>query len=587
MEGGLELAVYETYEDIFGRRSSLPELEAEIKQYSLSSLLWLCAATVTGLQLWDRSDSPADAYRTFLNLFFPPPLAMRFWIGHLSKNPRREVFHRRQILLVAKLGILNCSSGGIDLRSASGRFGSILLKANDQFHHELLRTLGGVVSTKEDYSRLIAEFVAVTEYGNPHLGYQMARSFLLLTQFTQKLASDADYVDCGTEYAASIGFSLEEHIAMLFGLHARFGRNLIKTVATNPGLLPFCGATLAGTPISPARSERFFSTISAAPSRLQREILNRDFGPNDFTVFKKWPAVEQWYNLPFKNCWLGHLLLDNHMLLEKQLSGPYWFAFGKHQKRFSRFWGRVFEEYVNHLLMTSTAGTPVRFIQNVCHPRAPQRQICDGLIVDRDTLVIIEYKGAIFTADAKYSGNPVILAQEIDDKLIRDQVTGNKKAAIQLADAINSLMTDPTISISLGIDLSTISSIFPLVVTLDGIGGTIGISPYLDLAFQSALSLGAQRRSLVQAMTCVDISSLEVMTEYFHVSSLPDLLRKWHEFSPSFAAPFLATPLTGMTRKVNQWLKDASDEIFRSIAKILFPDADPEATLRNVKGIRG
>ena len=482
---------------------------------------------------------------------------------------------------------MNCSSGGIDLRNASERFGLILLKASDQFHHDLLRTIGGVVSTKDGYSRLIAEFVAVTEYGKPHLGYQMARSSLLLTYLTQKLASDLDYVDCGAEYAASMGVSFDEYTAMLFGLHARFGRDIVKTIATNPGSLPFCLATFAGTPISPLKGEKFFSTISATPSKLRREILNRDFGPNDFTVFKKWPAVEQWYNLPLKNCWLGHLLLDNHMLLEKQLSGPYWFAFGKYGKRFSRFWGRVFEEYVNRLLMTSTAGTPVRFIQDVCHPHAPQRQICDGLIVDENALAVIEYKAAIFTADAKYSGDPALLSDEIDNKLIRDQVSGNKKAAIQLADAVNSLMTDPSISISLGIDLSTISSIFPLVVTLDGIGGTIGISPYLELAFHPALNLDVQQSNVVQAMACVDINSLEVMTEYFHVCGLTNLLQKWREFSPSLAAPFLATPLTGVTRKANQWLKGTSDEIFLSITKIFFPDADPEVALRHVKGIRG
>ena len=71
MSVGVELAVYETYEDIFGRKSSLAELESEIKQFSQSSLLWVCATVVIGAQLWDREDPPLDAYASLLNLFFP------------------------------------------------------------------------------------------------------------------------------------------------------------------------------------------------------------------------------------------------------------------------------------------------------------------------------------------------------------------------------------------------------------------------------------------------------------------------------------------------------------------------------------
>jgi hypothetical protein len=81
MSQGLELAVYETFEDNFGRKSTTAELAQEIAQFSLNSLLWVCATIVTGIQLWDRSEPPLDVYSDLLKLFFPHNLVTRFQVG--------------------------------------------------------------------------------------------------------------------------------------------------------------------------------------------------------------------------------------------------------------------------------------------------------------------------------------------------------------------------------------------------------------------------------------------------------------------------------------------------------------------------
>jgi hypothetical protein len=580
MPRGVELAVYETYEDIFGRKSSLAELEGEIRQCNLSSLLWVCATVVTGAQLWDRNDPPLDVYADLLQSFFLPKLATRFQIGFWSQNPRREVFHRRQILLIAKLGILHCGPGGIDIRRTSRRFGSILLKANDQFHHGLLPRPEENVSDKEKFARSIAELVAVTEYGKPSIGHQMARNQLLLTHYVSELQTDADYIDVGREYENSVGFSVEENTAFLFGLHARSGRNLVETMKTDAGVLPISIHSFAQTSISTSKRSKFLATISATPSTMRRELLRRDYGSNDFTIFRKFPAIEQWYNAHLNSFTIGHLLMDNPMLIEKQLGGPYWHALGKYGQRFIRLWGKVFEKYVDDLLANSCNRTPALFIPDVRDPRDPNCQICDGLVVDGDLLVIIETKAPIFTADAKYSGDYDLLAEEIDSKMVRDKDSGKKKAAIQLADAAMTLTADPSILLGLGIDLSAIKRIYPLAVTLDGIGGTIGISSYLNLAFQDALTIDAKHKEVVRPLACVDIEALEFMTEYFHAESLPKLLQRWHEYNPPLFMPFVVIPMDGVARKLNPWLKSALDEQFKSAIKILFPAKNPDLALQ-------
>ena len=90
-------------------------------------------------------------------------------------------------------------------------------------------------------------------------------------------------------------------------------------------------------------------------------------------------------------------------------------------------------------------------------------------------VTIIEVKSAIFTASNKYSGDHKLLAEEIDQKLVLIQKDKNKKAVLQLSDAVQQFLTDEALCRSIGIEIAEITAIYPLVVTFNSVGGTIGI----------------------------------------------------------------------------------------------------------------
>jgi hypothetical protein len=91
------------------------------------------------MQLWNKPDLRRfDIYLRFLSLFFDNALRARLVAGYWSTDPKRFLFHRRQVLLISKLAISPCSGHGVDARFNPERFGSILLKANDQLHYGLL-----------------------------------------------------------------------------------------------------------------------------------------------------------------------------------------------------------------------------------------------------------------------------------------------------------------------------------------------------------------------------------------------------------------------------------------------------------------
>jgi len=579
MPSGSELAVYETFEGLFGRRSTLEELIADISGFQLQSVLWVCATIVTGLQLWNSIDAQPEVYSRFLSLFFDAGTRSRLVAGYWNAPPRR-VFHRRQVLLIAKLAVLHCSGGGLDARRNAERFGSIFLKASDQFHHGLLRESDASrVADREDLAKIVAEMVAVGETGSPHIGQMITRNHLMLTRFADELRSDPDFVDIAGEHEKAIGLTVEEFEAMIFAVHARFGEELVHKLYKEPGALPLKEANFETTAISYDKVKRFLDSVSSDPAQMAVELRKRDEGLNDFTVFRKFPLVQQWYNMHLKTAWFGLLMMDNVFFLDKTQAGPYWHANALNPLKLRKFWGAVFEKYVNELLRQACAGTSSTFIPDPRPVDHSAVQLCDGIIVSGDTMVLMEYKSSMFRADTKYSGNHLALAKEIENKFVHDEQADERKGVEQLAQAAK-LLFGPNTQVSLpGVDISSVKRLYLYIVTSDSIGGTVGISPFLDTFLQEQLQANDLPALQVRPLYCSDIAALEAAAAYFAKHSLPDILERWFAENPSLTAPLSMIDIGGNNWQGNQWLAREWNSIFKQMVTILFPDNNAETAL--------
>ena len=579
MSIGAELAVYETFEDLFGRRSTLDELVADVKSFQLQSVLWVCAVIVTGLQLWNSDDAQPDVYARFLSLFFDAATQSRLIAGYWSTPPRR-VFHRRQVLLIAKLAILHCSGSGLDARHNAARLGPVLLKASDQFHYGLLRETGtSRIATREDLAKIVAEMVAVGESGTPHVGQMITRNHLMLTRFAEELRNDPDFVDIAGEHERATGLTLEEFEAMIFAVHARFGKELVQKLHTEPGALPLKESNFETTAIPYEKVKRFLNSVSSCPGTMATALKKRDEGPNDFTVFRKFPLVQQWYNMHLRTAWFGLLMMDNLFFLDKIQAGPYWHANALNPLRLRKFWGAVFERYVNELLRQACTHTGSTFLPNPRPVNNPGVQLCDGILVSGDAMVLMEYKSSMFRADTKYGGDHVALAKEIQNKLVHDDEADERKGVEQLAHAAKQLFV-PKARLALpGIDLKSINSVYLYIVTLDSIGATVGISPFLDSFLQERLQTNELTPLQVRPLYCSDIAALEAAAAYFATQSLPDILERWFAENPSLTAPLSMIDVSGDSWQSNEWLAREWNSIFKRMVAILFPDKDPDAAL--------
>ena len=569
-----ELAVYETFEEMFGRRCTLDELIRDIGKFSQQSVLWLCATIVTGVQLWDRVDSRPEAYAQFLALFFGNHLRLRFIEGYWS-HPKRLLFHRRQLLLIAKLAILNCSGSGLDARRNPQNFGLILLKASDQFHFGLIPREGARLASRDDYARVITEMVSVEETSSDRIDHLIARGHLMLTRFSDEMRGNPDFVDVAGEHQRATGLSLEEFEGMIFSVHARFGEELARNLKNQPGLLPLKEANFAEIAIPYDKIKCFLDSVSGSPAAMAAELHKRDEGANDLTIFRKFPLIQQYYNLHLTSAWFGFLMMDNLFFLDKVQTGPYWHANELYGLKLRKFWGAVFEKYVNELLKQACTGTNSIFLPDPRSANDPSTQLCDGIVISGESMVLMEYKSSMFRADTKYSGNHASLAKEVENKLVHDREADERKGVEQLAEAVKSIFRRDAPLAVRGIDPASIKRVYLYIITLDSIGGTVGMSPFLNTYLVDCLESDSYPSLVIRPLYCSNIAELEGATGYFGDYTLPQILELWFNGNPTLTAPLAAMNIGADKWRGNQWLASEWDSIFRGMTAVLYPGHDP------------
>jgi hypothetical protein len=209
----------------------------------------------------------------------------------------------------------------------------------------------------------------------------------------------------------------------------------------------------------------------------------------------------------------------------------------------------------------------------------PSMQICDGIVVSDDSIVLMEYKSSMFRADTKYSGNYAMLGDEIEKKLVHDKEANQRKGVWELSEAVQKLFgTRASITLP-EIDLKKIRRVCLYIITLDSIGARIGMSPFLSTFLDERLDRSAFPTVEIRPLFCSDIEALETVTGFFATVSLPRILERWFETNPSLTTPLLAINLDTLPWRENNWLRTEWNAIFKTMVRTLFPDKDPDVVL--------
>jgi len=181
---------------------------------------------------------------------------------------------------------------------------------------------------------------------------------------------------------------------------------------------------------------------------------------------------------------------------------------------------------------------------------------------------LLEYKSSMFSAETKYSGNVPLLIKEVEKKLVRNKSESKKKqkrGVEQLADAVVRLFRDEEKTAVRGIQLNGITRVYPLLVTLDAIGGSLLVSRLLNRYFANFMVNRMPNRVEVKPLLCTDVEGIEEVSGCFAKLGLAGFLDYWLSKDPDFVATlteFTVPELEGHRneRMAREW-HDLSNEI--------------------------
>jgi hypothetical protein len=475
-------------------------------------------------------------YISLLSKIFPNETAEILLNRLSSKVPPRRVFHRRLLLLTAKLAMIYCDFTGLDATIAPDSFGHIFLQLNDHLDFKEILAEKPSMNSSAQLLCVLLHTLGMKEHSNHRYDLALVRSWRMCKMIPTALRGHPDFLEIDELFHRQIGIDYATFEALTVGAATKYTGSFRSPVKDSPLMTILLEGSLTGGILPIEQVRAFLREVSGPLAHLEVEARKSPTLNNDLSLFRKYPFVNLTISLGETEPMLVHLLLDQDLLFEKVASTPYWAGVKASPRGFPRFWGAIFETHIGGILQETCTGGPMTYVHSPRLPAAPNDELCDGLMVSGNTLVLLEYKSSIFTAKGKYGGDLAELGKEIHKKLVRNDESGKPKAVAQLASAAKNLLD---VSKNVGnpwFQRSRIERCYAVVVTLDDIGGAGGISALLNVDFQAELS-GCTLCCEVRPVFCLDAESLEVCSCAFGNDSLANILEQWFLQDPSLMQP--------------------------------------------------
>jgi len=515
-------ATYFPYSELNnGKPSTLNEFRRELGAYARSRILHLCSALNAMLRSEDDDFINQKAHDGLVRAFFEPQVA-----EHLLRKDGdvRFVFYRQQILFVAKTAVLICPEEGLVPGQAEfRRLGKIFLMAGDH-----LPTLQAKPEPLDDkFVFFASHFVPVQEASGFHrFDHKIARSYKMLMECAPKIRNGAGpHLDLADIFEETTKLPLLTFLSLLFGSLARFNKFDPQAFVKDPRSYGLNKTWFATTKIPTESIDRFLALVSTTPAEFRSAYEKANQGPSDFTPFRDRPLFRDGDYL---------FLIDFAFLAEKFETGPFWIIHNSLPDKPSKdglhaFWGRVFEKYGCDVLnATADQGRNVVY-ESPNFTDMGKGQVCDAIVVCGSSAAFIELKGSTFSSRAKYGGDYLQLKVELDRKLVEDG-DGSPKAVLQLKRAIELTCGKDRSEPINDVDLSRVRYVYPVIVTRDDIGSTLGVNAFLQIRFD-AVAQRKQMKKIVTPMFCMNAEDLERLTAYFHDTLFTDLLEAHYRAS--------------------------------------------------------
>jgi hypothetical protein len=381
-------------------------------------------------------------------------------------------------------------------------------------------------------NRLAAALIPFSNYiGRVDYLNAIARTQIILTETANlpRAAASADFANIEELFRQTTGISLTDFAALVFGLLTRYLRLTLDDLFRNPDTYFVPPSFFDRTAMEPATVDRFLQLISVEVEEFRQQLEHHASRPlTDMFVFQASPCI--------RNAQGSLFCVDPIALIEKASSGVYWMldtTLYAANNRLFRFWGLLFEEYVNRLLLTGYNQALGQISVNPVFRDGAE--VSDACVVEGGDLVLLEHKASILTAEAKYSGDPEAFERDVVRKLVQEN--HEPKGVSQLGHSIQRILRCDLIP---SLPNLRPHRIFSVLVVQDPVFASPFMNTYLNEFFPKD-KLRRMSATTITPVFVLTVADVEDLCGYLHSCRFSDLLDEHYSGNRKLVHAFRST----------------------------------------------
>ena len=339
----------------------------------------------------------------------------------------------------------------------------------------------------------------------------VVRSYELCRRFEE---ADLDIADLDIEgnvlkvnvlFRQATGLTFQEYYTLIFRVIRTFLFSSSPEAILDEGSLV---VDLESHPSLTPLYERLLPHLCISIDELALKAKATSSLPKDFHLWRQYPLVKI----------SDHqvICVDLSFLLDKLETGVVWIILNELEKRkkgsgqrIFALWGEVFADYAASILKRAIEAQIQSVEKCLIAPKYTGQksdECTDIAIVGNDTLVLLECKASVLTAEAKFSGDFGKLHQELKRKVVEE------KGIPQLWKAIQHLgHKDKKVRREVeGVDISKVKKIYPVLLLADHTFSAPCMNWFLDSEFQRVVNGNVLKKGLeIRPLTVLSIANLE------------------------------------------------------------------------------
>ena len=528
----------------------------------------------------------------------------------------RPIFHRQQLLTTMRSILLKANDGGAlnpngnnkEARYALGRLAAMM---NDVIQpvEQSIRLKAGAQEAEKDriHDELFVQLLPTVELSNPpNPARALIRNCEYLRVFTEQSAefNFSERQTLSTKFVSMARIELHRYLELLYCIWARYEveSESVENLINEPKRFNVGRETFANMNVSLEELSALFDLVSSdidtLTNRVREEARHEGLlAFHGFREFRERPLVYTSEAVDIAT------VIDMNFLVEKMSSGVFHTIAevfrgeddnrtdendADYKKFIRRYWGDVFEIYVNERLSDVFSWSTTHFLASPTYdsPRARRgQQAFDALINYGGALVAIESKGKFLKLEAKYGENRELLIEDLDSRFGKAarqlaeniELCFNRYAELQGSFSVKNDNNEAVATISAD-DMKEFSSIYPLVIVQEHALQIGFANRWLRNLFQKEIANRNVDLTRVRRLSLITIEDLEEVIPCLYDISLVWILDEYAKNEDPLTSFKQVFRSLIRSRKIpnrpDKWLDGRIQALHNSI-KPMFEDKEP------------